>query len=268
MKTDRKDRHDPTGSGGYLPFQHVERYIFAKSALRKGMRTLDIACGAAYGTAILLDHGCDVVGADIDKPHIENLKQVLGYEKFEYADATNLPFDDECFDAVVTFETIEHVLDGDKFLSEMRRVLKPGGILLCSTPNIRYENHPPEHVKEYRPEEFYALVDRYFEKSQRYGQYFEKYDFYRDGIKRLARNLARIFLRKSSAKKFVRNILGGIMPGLKNNSAGSAVAININSMSELAKMALSIGRAPRYSAKEYVGDKLLRIMIVSARKPK
>ena len=64
------------------------------------------------------------------------------------------------FDAAVSFETIEHLKDGRSFLEEIYRVLCKGGTLICSTPNIRYTSHPPFHIKEYLPEEFYGLVEQ------------------------------------------------------------------------------------------------------------
>jgi ubiquinone/menaquinone biosynthesis C-methylase UbiE len=95
---------------------------------------------------------------------------------FVCADAIRLPFADNTFDVVVSFETIEHIRQCRKFLAECRRVLKEDGSLICSTPNRRIFSPNLEkpintfHVKEFWPEEFYRLLRRYFADITFYGQ--------------------------------------------------------------------------------------------------
>lgn len=165
------EHHSPIGKKDYISQQHIARYYFAKKELVPKQKVLDIACGSGYGTKILLEHGCEVIGADYNKELIDYLRQKSS-DVFIYANALDLPFNDNIFDAVVSFETIEHVNDGNLFLKEMKRVLKPGGLFICSTPNICYTVHPPYHVKEYYPEEFYQLLSKYFTDIERYTQYF------------------------------------------------------------------------------------------------
>lgn len=202
------EHHNPIGKTDYLSIQHIERYRFAISKLSPGMRVLDIASGAGYGTAMLLKYGCKVVGADYDETLLENALRLCDYKDFIKADALDLPFDDASFDAVVSFETIEHVEDGRQFLSEMYRVLRPGGIFICSTPNIKYTAHPPFHVKEYEPDEFYNLVEHSFSHIERYGQYFKLVDRAVDLCKWHVRSiLARSVLEKIGIKKILKSIL-------------------------------------------------------------
>ncbi len=162
VRTEPVDHHDPLGRRDYLSVEHLERYRFACRNLEPGARVLDLACGAGYGTAMLAVHGCSAVGADCDPDTVAIARGSFPTGEFECADARNLPFADGSFDAVVTFETIEHVVDGEAYLREMKRVLRPGGRLLCSTPNIAYTAHPVFHVHEYRPAEFFALVETVF----------------------------------------------------------------------------------------------------------
>ena len=105
--------------------EHVARYRFARERVRG--RILDVACGTGYGTAML-----GAVGLDLS---LEALRYARRHPApYVAADAAVLPFG-RVFDAVVSFETIEHVADAGRFVSECARVLKPGGVFLVSTPN-------------------------------------------------------------------------------------------------------------------------------------
>jgi len=115
----------------YTWAHHVARYRFACQYCRNKV-VLDVGCGAAYGTEMLRKEGQAklVVGLDI------NLKQAINTFGLTlvHGDALELPFKDESFDVVTVFEVIEHLDDPQKALGEVRRVLKPGGIALISTP--------------------------------------------------------------------------------------------------------------------------------------
>lgn len=179
----QQDHHDPVGRTDYLSCEHVERYRFAASRLGTGSRTLrvlDVASGTGYGTAALRSLGHKVTGVDLEPESIGLAQRRYGSKGWVVADGRSLPFADATFDCVVSFETVEHVVDGRAFLAELRRVLRPGGKLICSTPNIRYTAHPPCHLKEYEPGEFFDLVAALFEDLQCYGQYFRKRDRLRD----------------------------------------------------------------------------------------
>ncbi len=146
-----EERHDPTGRKDYLSQQHVYRYQFAAGLIQPGWRVLDIACGVGYGAGLLQSAGCRVIGVDYDPATIAEARRAFPDVQFETGDALALPFEDSAFDAIVSFETVEHVDDGQAFLDEMKRLLVPGGSLIISTPNIRYTSHPAYHLKEYEP---------------------------------------------------------------------------------------------------------------------
>jgi SAM-dependent methyltransferase len=95
------------------------------------------------------------------------------------AAAEHLPVADASYDVYVSFETIEHVVHDDSLLSEASRVLKPGGLLLVSTPNrdlldpgTTIDDRPFNrfHVREYRQDEFDERLRRHFGSITWYGQ--------------------------------------------------------------------------------------------------
>lgn len=169
-------------------------------------------------------------------------------------DALNLPFADESFDAVVSFETIEHVNEVDHFLEEMKRVLKPGGLFICSTPNIYYTFHLPFHKKEYLPEEFYQFVGKYFSKVEQYAQFFSYKDRLND-LSRLRPLVAKI-LERIGLKELLKQLLR------KNNAVFSPWITHSGSIGQL-NLIFSI----RYIVKPLSScSGLLRILIAFGRK--
>lgn len=257
---DTIEHHNPLGKSDYLSIQHRERYTFAISRLTPGQRLLDIACGAGYGTDMLLKYGCSVVGADCDEQAVSGAQAKYPQGSFVRADVLNLPFEDESFDAVVSFETIEHVNDGNRFLSEVHRVLRPSGVFICSTPNIRYTAHPPYHVKEYSPGEFYALVQHRFAQAERYGQYFKSVDRLSDLYRRHVHAYLAALLDKTNVRKTLKHILRPEVKECLENSE------------RYGKEGLMIGHALQgnsnlyYRVRPFVNTRRLRIMIVVAKK--
>ncbi len=92
-----------------------------------------------------------------------------------------LPFQDNTFDAVVSFETIEHTTEYMKMVSEFSRVIKQGGIVYISTPNFPI-NSPtgvvtnPYHTQEFNLEEFEDILKSSFGYYEIQGQKYVRYD--------------------------------------------------------------------------------------------
>lgn len=148
--------------------EDVERYRFAARFV-SGQRVLDVACGTGYGSRLLASAGGAryVVGADLDsQASVVRTFHLHGQVDFISADCCRLPLGDGTMDAVVSMETIEHLTDANAYLSEVRRVLKPSGTAIVSTPvnngDTRYKPENPYHVREYSCEEFQALLERTF----------------------------------------------------------------------------------------------------------
>ena len=158
--------------------EHIYRYIFA-AGLTENKSVLDVACGTGYGVGYMVERGAGkAVGADISPEAANYASERYGGERtsFVCANGLRLPFAENVFDIVVSFETIEHIRQYGKFLAECRRVLKDGGSLICSTPNRRIFSPNLErpintfHVKEFWPDEFHRLLRRYFADVAFYGQ--------------------------------------------------------------------------------------------------
>jgi len=145
---------------------HLARYIIAKNYC-KGLRVLDAGCGEGYGSKLLVSWGADyVLGVDIDKDSVEKASNIFGGEKTEYisANISNMSFvEDSSFDMAVSFEALEHVEDSEAFLREIKRIVKPDGIIIISCPNDHYyyEEHEknPYHLRKYSLDEFIVSAE-------------------------------------------------------------------------------------------------------------
>ena len=169
--------------------EHVARYRFALDRIRGSV--LDVACGTGYGTAML-----GAVGVDLS---LDALRYARRYPaRYVAAHAARLPFG-RVFDAVVSFETIEHLADPGRFVADCARVLKPGGVFLVSTPNRElWSPRSPRpvqrhHVKEFNRREFLNVLRPF--RVELYGQLL------------LTRRGAALWEGKELAKRLVRAFL-------------------------------------------------------------
>jgi SAM-dependent methyltransferase len=133
--TERYERHHAedrnAGEFVFVP----ERIPFIRQALgAPGKRILDLGCRTGALTRHFLD-GNQVVGVDVDRVALAAAAQ-LGIDTVLADIEQPLPFPDEDFDAVVAGELLEHVRFPDNVVAEAVRVLRPGGVLVGSVPNI------------------------------------------------------------------------------------------------------------------------------------
>lgn len=156
--------------------EHLHRYEIA-STYAEGKMVLDLACGSGYGTDLLAQKATKVYGMDIDHNTIENAKSNYPRDNIEFiiADCRDVPLDDNSIDLVVSFETVEHLIHQKEMLSEFKRVLKPDGLLLISSPDKKEysdsRNYVNEfHVKELYEKEFEELIGGYFKHHMMFGQ--------------------------------------------------------------------------------------------------
>lgn len=127
------------GMGVEIELEHMQRYV-AIAPYVKGKIVLDAACGAGYGSAILAEYAKLVIGIDIDHETIEQAKN--NYHRsniiFREMSITSMDFREDEFDAIISFETIEHISEEDQhaFLKDTVRILKNDGFLAISTPDL------------------------------------------------------------------------------------------------------------------------------------
>jgi SAM-dependent methyltransferase len=157
--------------------EHTARYVFAAPYLA-GRSVLDIACGTGYGLAFLGAQTRFLVGADLDFDAVKKARREITNNATTaiVSDGCRLPFADGSFDAITSFETLEHLEERSRFLSELRRVLSPQGLCIMSTPNANYTQpvnrrpRNPHHVFEYNPEELTAELKEHFPRVELLGQ--------------------------------------------------------------------------------------------------
>lgn len=132
---DERTRPD---SPDVVSFQHhLARYQFASGLLTGSERILDAGCGTGYGPDLLSRKCAGVVGVDYSFPAIQYAREHFqrGNLHFAQMDCCRLALDAAQFDAVISFEIFEHLEDPAKYLAECLRVLRPGGLMILSTPN-------------------------------------------------------------------------------------------------------------------------------------
>ena len=199
------------------PQDHFDRYQFARAYLKPGFTVVDAACGSGYGSEMLASACKEVVGVEISDHALAWAKE--HYEKnnisFVKGDLNKpLPLPSSFADAVVSFETLEHVQNQNTMLSEFARVLKPDGLLVISSPDKEVINGPGKtdsgnqfHIHELSKKEMIDLLEKHFIIDELYGQ--NKFYQYGTALGTIAAfvkaidvlNLRRFFLRRINETK-------------------------------------------------------------------
>lgn len=166
------------------------RLAYVEAARRVGGRVLEIGTGTGYGIEIIAPSAESFV--TLDKFRSSEVESLPRGVEFREATVPPLPFDDESFDCVVSFQVIEHIKRDRAFVDEVRRVLKRGGKFIVSTPNRPMSlTRNPWHVREYTAEEFSALLGDFsavealgVKGNERVWRYYEKN---RESVRRVMR---------------------------------------------------------------------------------
>ena len=135
----------------------LKAYYVAEQYVKGNL--LEVGCGEGRGVELLAPKASSYTAVDKIEEVIEKLEGNYPEGKFVQANIPPLPFDDGSFDTVVSFQVIEHIKDDTTFLKEIHRVLKPGGIALISTPNIKMTlSRNPWHIREYTADQLTELA--------------------------------------------------------------------------------------------------------------
>jgi SAM-dependent methyltransferase len=153
---------------GQVEIEHYHRYLFCRGFCRD-RDVLDVASGEGYGAAQLSQVANFVVGVEYASQTAVNAAVNFAKPNLRFlsADARSLPLSDTSVDVVTSFETIEHFDRQDDFVAEVRRVLRPDGCFIVSTPDRDVYSPPgappnPFHVREFNRSEFLDLLHRHF----------------------------------------------------------------------------------------------------------
>ena len=169
------ERYVPEVAGS-IRLEHVHRYLLAKE-LAGAQRVLDIACGEGYGSEILAGSAAHVVGIDIVPAVVTHARGRYRRKNLTFAagSCAAIPIADHSVDVVVSFETLEHLEQHDEMMREVKRVLRPGGLAIISSPDRKQYSdlpgyHNPFHERELYREEFDALLHSHFANTVLFGQ--------------------------------------------------------------------------------------------------
>ena len=170
------ERYTPEIGGG-VRYEHLHRYAIALQYVQ-GKQVLDLASGEGYGSYHLSKVAASVVGVDIDEAAVSHAQQRYNQQpnlRYRIGNCAQIPLDDRSVDVVVSFETIEHHDQHEQMMREIKRVLRPEGLLIISSPNKKtysedLGNHNHFHTKELYLEEFNDLLLASFAHVKLYGQ--------------------------------------------------------------------------------------------------
>lgn len=157
----------------YWRQRHATAYRFAAGRC-SGKVALDAGCGEGDGSRLLADRAAHVVGVDPDAAAVARARRrhtLMGRDPgrgprtcFRRADVADLPLPDGSVDVAVCLHVLEQATDPGGALDELRRVLAPGGEVVCATSN-RLTSTPgrdrpvdPSHLREFAPGELYELL--------------------------------------------------------------------------------------------------------------
>ena len=156
---------------------------FGRFPVRPGHRVLDLGCGGGRHAFEVYRRGADVVAFDLDPGELGPVAGMFGAMREAgearpetgatavSGDATAMPFGDGAFDRVIAAEVLEHIGDDQRAMSELARVLRPGGLAAITVPSFlpervcwalstEYHDVPGGHVRIYTRVELEAKLRR------------------------------------------------------------------------------------------------------------
>jgi 2-polyprenyl-3-methyl-5-hydroxy-6-metoxy-1,4-benzoquinol methylase len=164
-----EDRHFATLESYVIYLMHLKAYEEA-AGLIAGKCVLDWGCNTGYGMKTLAGRAAAVFGLDLSPTAIAAARQRVGavVAEIQLYDGNRCGYESQQFDAVTSFQVIEHVSDHNTYFGEIQRVLKPDGIAVFTTPNAALRLDPGMkpwnkfHTREFRASEFDEFLRNWF----------------------------------------------------------------------------------------------------------
>ncbi len=212
-------------------FQSKEDYtvhLIHESAYNQAVRlaagkvVLDLGCNTGYGTGTLGSSAKKAVGVDVSEKALAYARKNFASANVEFTQVNGitLPFADSEFDMITSFQVIEHIVDYDGYLGPLKRVMKPDGFAMFTTPNGQIRLDPGMkpwnkfHVREFSHIELEELLRKYFQYVKILG--LDARDPLR-GVEVTRVQIARENARKDS-KSLLRRTLKKYLPESLQNS--------------------------------------------------
>ena len=153
--------------------RHLVAYNAASNSIKGNV--LEVGCGEGYGISLLAPKADSHMAVDKFATNVDAYSTAFSHVKFRQMSVPPLQFPDNTFDYIVTFQVIEHIEEDEQMVAEMARVLKPGGKMIMTTPNIKMSlTRNPWHVREYTVEQLETLLQRHFSVVDMQGVYGNK----------------------------------------------------------------------------------------------
>ncbi len=192
------------------------RHKFAYKSIQKYVKdktVIDIGCGTGYGSYILAEQAKTVLGIDNNIEAITYCKHQFSASNIDYIqmDGSSLKLNQQ-FDIAVTFQAIEHFVDLDGFIDQLKHVVKPNGTIYISTPNVRKSQKEtsknPYHFNDMNYTQFKRLISGKFTNFELMGVAYASKNKFRSILgKTPFYKWGRIFKRKSGIKKIANKVM-------------------------------------------------------------
>jgi 2-polyprenyl-3-methyl-5-hydroxy-6-metoxy-1,4-benzoquinol methylase len=221
METERITELVDTGERMIPPTNNEISFVFARHQfayqharqLVEGKAVIDVGCGTGYGCKILAQKAQHVHGIDYNADAIAYCRKFYGAPNISYfqMEAASLEFA-PMFDVGVSFQVIEHMVDAGGFIERMKRIVKPMGMILISTPNVRTPSAQggknPFHFTEMNYDQFYQLLGAKFSSFEVLGITYASRNILRHLLQTLPfYHWGKILKRKSKIKKLADGVL-------------------------------------------------------------
>lgn len=161
-----EDSNNVTVQRCFYAYEFAKPYITNKN-------TADIGCADGYGTQYLADFTISTVGVDYSEVTIADARKKHAAKTnltFKSGKVPPIPLETESVDVVTAFQFIEHIELRKAFMEDVKRVLKPGGVFICTTPNVKMSiARNPFHVHEYTFDEMQKEASSVFSKIELQG---------------------------------------------------------------------------------------------------